>query len=93
MAPLGTLAAVALWLAIVLTTRYVSLGSIAASLFLPWAIWIEARIVGAERPTALTLAATLIAVAVVLRHRANIKRLMNGTENRFERSSRQGGER
>lgn len=93
MAPLATLAAVVLWLAIVLSTRYVSLGSIAAVLFLPWAIWLEAGIVGADRPTALTLTATLVAVAVVLRHRANIGRLLNGTENRFKRSPGQGGER
>jgi glycerol-3-phosphate acyltransferase PlsY len=93
MAPLATLAAVVLWLAIVLPTRYVSLGSIAAALFLPLAIWLEAGVLGAERPTALTLTAVLVAVAVVLRHRANIGRLLNGTENRFGRSSRQGGER
>lgn len=93
MAPLATVAAVVLWLAIVLTTRYVSLGSIAASLFLPWAIWLEAGMLGAERPTALTLTASAVAVAVVLRHRANIGRLLNGTENRFKRSPVQGGER
>jgi len=93
MAPLATLAAVLLWLAIVLSTRYVSLGSIAAALFLPWAVWIEAGILGTERPTALTLTAGLVAVAVVLRHLANIRRLMNGTENRFGRNPGHGGER
>ena len=93
MAPLATLAAVVLWLAIVLPTRYVSLGSIAAALFLPWAIWIEAGILGTGRPTALILTAGLVAVAVVLRHLANIKRLVNGTENRFGRNPGQRGER
>jgi len=93
MAPLATLAAVVLWLAIVLSTRYVSLGSIAAAVVLPCAIWIESRVLGTTRPTALTLAAAVIAVAVVLRHRANIGRLLNGTENRFGRSPEQGDER
>ncbi len=93
MAPLATLAAVVLWLAIVLPTRYVSLGSIAAALFLPWAIWIEAGILGTRKPTALILTAGLVAVAVVLRHRANIKRLVNGTENRFGRNPGQRGGR
>ena len=88
----GRLAAVLLWLAIVLSTRYVSLGSIAAALVLPWAVWIEAGILGTERPTALTLTAGLVAVAVVLRHLANIRRLMNGTENRFGRNPGHGGE-
>ena len=91
MAPLATLAAVILWLAIVLTSRYVSLGSVAASLFLPWAIWYEARLLDAEAPTALTLTALLVALVVVLRHRANIGRLLKGTENRFGRSPEQGG--
>jgi glycerol-3-phosphate acyltransferase PlsY len=93
MAPLATLAVVLLWLAIVLSTRYVSLGSIAAALFLPWAIWIEAGILGTGRPIALTLTAALVAVAVVLRHLANIRRLMNGTENRFGQNPGHGGER
>jgi len=93
MAPLATLAAVVLWLAIVLPTRYVSLGSIAAAVFLPWAIWIEAGILRTGRPTALILTAGLVAVAVVLRHLGNIKRLVNGTENRFGRTPGQEGER
>ncbi|MFH1689486.1 MAG: glycerol-3-phosphate 1-O-acyltransferase PlsY [Candidatus Eisenbacteria bacterium] len=93
MAPLATLAVVVLWLAIVLSTRYVSLGSVAAALFLPWAIWLEAGVLGTGRPTALTLTAGLVAVAVVSRHRANIGRLLNGTENRFGGSSGHGGER
>ncbi len=93
MAPLATLAVVVLWLAIVIPTRYVSLGSIAAALFLPWAIWIEAGIRETERPTALILTAGLVAVAVVLRHLANIKRLVNGTENRFGRNPGQRGGR
>jgi len=93
MAPLATLAVVVLWLAIVVPTRYVSLGSIVATLFLPWTIWIEAGIREAERPTALILTAGLVAVAVVLRHLSNIKRLLNGTENRFGRTPGQKGER
>ena len=90
MAPLATLAMAALWLAVVLSSRYVSLGSVVASLLLPWAIWLEARVTGADRPTALTLTAALVAVVVVLRHRANIGRLIKGTENRFGRGPRQG---
>ena len=93
MSPLGTLAAVLLWLAIVLTTRYVSLGSIVASLFLPLAIWLEARFLQTEGSTALTVTAVLVAIAVVVRHRANIGRLLNGTENRFGKNPEQGGER
>jgi glycerol-3-phosphate acyltransferase PlsY len=91
MAPLATLAALVLWLAIVLTSRYVSLGSVIAAMFLPWAVWYEARFLGRSAPVALTMTAALVALAVVLRHRANIVRLLNGTENRFGRSPGQGG--
>ena len=93
MAPLATLAVVVLWLAVVVPTRYVSLGSIVAALFLPWAIWMEAGLRGTARPTALILTAGLVAVAVVLRHLSNIKRLLNGTENRFGRTPEQEDER
>ena len=93
MAPLATLAVVVLWLAVVVPTRYVSLGSIVAALFLPWAIWMEAGLRGTARPTALILTAGLVAVAVVLRHLSNIKRLLNGTENRFGRTPGQEDKR
>ena len=93
LSPLATLAAVLVWLAIVLPTRYVSLGSIAAAVLLPFAIWFEAGARGTDGATALVVTAAVVAVAVVLLHRANIGRLINGTENRFGRGSRNGGER
>jgi glycerol-3-phosphate acyltransferase PlsY len=92
MAPFATLAALLLWLAIVLTTRYVSLGSLAAVIVLPWAVMFEARLTGDRRPLALTLTALLVALVVIIRHRANIGRLLKGTENRFGRGPMQGGE-
>ncbi len=95
MAPLATLAAVVLWLAIVLSTRYVSLGSIAAALLAAVGHMDSRRGSSGRRdPTALTLTAALVAVAVVLRHRANIRRLLNGDgEPLQKRAPGQGGER
>lgn len=91
MAPLATAAAVCLWLLLVLTTGYVSLGSIAAALFLPAAVWLESVVLHEPgRPTAVTVAGLVVALAVVLRHRPNIRRLLNGTENRFGRRREQG---
>jgi glycerol-3-phosphate acyltransferase PlsY len=91
MAPLATLAAALLWLALVLSTGYVSLGSIAAAALLPWAIWFEAKLLGQARPIELTVTAAAVALMVVVRHRANIGRLLNGTENRFGKRPEQGG--
>jgi glycerol-3-phosphate acyltransferase PlsY len=92
MSPLATIAAVLLWLVLVLTTRYVSLGSMAAAVLLPVGVWLEPAILGSERSPALLATAIVVAVVVVLRHRANIGRLLNGTENRFGQKKASGGE-
>ncbi len=69
--------ALATWLVTFRLSRYVSLASILAALAAPLAAFFLG-----EPPILLGLA-TLIAVFVTLRHRANIVRLLNGTENKF----------
>jgi acyl phosphate:glycerol-3-phosphate acyltransferase len=78
LAPLALLGCVALWVAVFLATRYASLASIVAALCLtvlvpvlgyPWPV-IAFGIAGAA--------------AVILMHRQNIRRLVAGTEHRFE---------
>ena len=66
-----------IWLAIVYTTRYVSLGSIIAGLLTP--------ILAAafEYPAEYLIFATIAATLVVLRHRENINRLVHGTESKI----------
>jgi glycerol-3-phosphate acyltransferase PlsY len=75
--PLGALIALAVWLLTVFTSRFVSLASMLAALSLP----ISALFLG--KPVALIAASSLVAVLVVLRHRANISRLVAGTENKI----------
>ncbi len=81
--PGPTLAALAAWLVLVTATRYVSLASLAAAVFLcalrlsllphPWAP--EQRV---------ATGFCLVAVALVFaRHRGNVRRLFLGTENRL----------
>lgn len=77
--PWATAVAAAVFLAIVSTTRYVSLGSIAASLALPPTAWL----VGA--PLAVVAAASASATLILFRHRANLGRLCAGTERRLGR--------
>lgn len=72
-----TLAAAGVWIAVFLATRYASVASIASAATLP----AFAYAFGTSRPVfAFTIAA---AVVVAVLHRANIRRLRSGTENRF----------
>lgn len=68
----------AIWGFIIAISGYVSLASIIAALVLPAAIWL---LQPSRRSLVLWFAA--LAVVVVWFHRANIKRLLNGTEHRF----------
>jgi acyl-phosphate glycerol 3-phosphate acyltransferase len=65
-----------LWLLVVYTTRYVSLGSILAGFLTP----ILAVAFGS--PMEYVLFSAVAAVLVIVRHRENIQRLMKGTENK-----------
>ena len=66
-----------LWFTIVYVTRYVSLGSVVAGGLAP----ILAALFG--YPMEYFLFTAIAAVLVIVRHRENIKRLMNGTENKI----------
>lgn len=80
LAPLAVGIAALVWIAIVFGTGYVSLGSISAAAVLPIAVLLV-------RPGDWQLfsGVAAIAAAVVYLHRANIRRLAAGTENRFGR--------
>lgn len=77
LAPLAALCCVAAWLAIFLLGRYSSVASIVAALLLPAFIWVF----GGDWPV-ITFGA-LAAVAVLLLHKENMRRLVAGTESRF----------
>ena len=75
--PVATAIAISLFLLIVWTTRYVSLGSVAATLALPPAAWLTGA------PGAVVAAAAGSAGLILFRHRANLRRLRSGTERRL----------
>jgi acyl phosphate:glycerol-3-phosphate acyltransferase len=79
-APLAVGVGVIVWIVMFLATRYVSVGSIFAAVAVAGSSWWLYSKAGMLRPVALTILAAL----VVLRHKENIKRLLYGTENRFE---------
>lgn len=81
LAPQAALGALLAWLVVFGVGRYVSLASIVASLVvvvLGWVLYDDAT-----PPHVLPGVLTVLSALVVLRHRANIGRLLKGTENRF----------
>jgi acyl phosphate:glycerol-3-phosphate acyltransferase len=68
------------WVAVFLIGRYTSLASISAVVALPIAAYLI--VAKAERPLLVGFSVLMAALAIWL-HRANIARLLNGTENRF----------
>jgi len=82
--PLGLLIATGVWAAVVAATRYVSVGSmVAAAALLACALLLGRDPFGDGR--FLTALAAVAAVLSIVRHRANIGRLLRGTENRIGR--------
>ena len=75
--PLAALAALPVFLVVVITTRFVSLGSLLGAACVPFG----ALALGAPRPA--VVGAVAVAAIVVLRHHENIARLRAGTERRL----------
>lgn len=77
--PFAALVSAAVWAVVFYATRYVSLASILAALSLPFLAYLF-------HGGSLALWVTgIIGAFVVVRHRSNIGRLLDGTEKRFER--------
>ena len=77
LSPIATSIAAVLFLIIVWLTRYVSLGSIAATLALPPVAWWSGE------PRAVVLTAAGSGALILFRHRANLRRLRLGTERQM----------
>ena len=84
-APLVGGIGLAVWIAAFLLTRYASVASMVSAVSLPVAA------VALGQPWPVIVFAAVAATAVVALHRGNIRRLLNGTENRFEFRRRRGG--
>jgi glycerol-3-phosphate acyltransferase PlsY len=77
LAPIATLSAAACFLVATWVTRYVSLGSVLASMALPLVEWTRA---GVEP---VSVVATAASVLIIFRHRGNLARIARGTERRL----------
>ena len=63
-------------------TRIVSLASVLGGTSYPIVTWLVLTLMGRE-PLYDTIAAAVFSLLIIIMHRENIKRLLNGTENRF----------
>ena len=83
LAPIPVLIAVGVWCILTFSTGYVSVGSISAAAVLPIALFVGRFGLGAEISNALLGFGCVVGGLLILRHRANIGRLLRGEENRF----------
>ncbi|HWS56594.1 MAG TPA: glycerol-3-phosphate 1-O-acyltransferase PlsY [Pyrinomonadaceae bacterium] len=85
LAPLAVLCALPAFVLVVWATRYVSLGSMTAAALLPLLVWLFGARGGAGASLGPLLAAALAGGALIIfMHRANIGRLLRGTENKWK---------
>ncbi|HEY9155819.1 MAG TPA: glycerol-3-phosphate 1-O-acyltransferase PlsY [Opitutaceae bacterium] len=80
--PWVVLVALGVWVATFYSSRYVSLASLLAAISLPISAYFF------HEPQLLLGLTIVIALIVLIRHRANISRLLNGTENRFSKKAK-----
>ncbi len=84
LAPWAVLAGLVVWLALVATTRIVSISSIVAALVVPPVVWLTGR------PAPILWLSLALAAFVIWAHRTNIGRLLRGEEHRFGHRQGQG---
>jgi acyl phosphate:glycerol-3-phosphate acyltransferase len=79
LAPKAVLIVLLIFVAVVAVFRYVSLGSIVATGLFPLFVWLTYR-----APWWVTVWTVASAALIIVRHHENIRRLLAGTEHRFE---------
>ncbi len=78
MLPWGAAAGLVIWILIVLATRYVSLGSVIAAVVAAATGWYLGY------PVPYAVFGTLACLFVIIRHKDNIRRLLDGTESKIK---------
>ncbi len=76
--------AIAVYLIVTLTTKYVSLGSIMAAACAPIFLIVDEMVFGGNVPSEMIAAAFALAGLIVYTHRENIGRLMKGEERKTD---------
>jgi acyl phosphate:glycerol-3-phosphate acyltransferase len=76
-APVALLMTLGSWILIFAVSRYVSLASVLAAIVLPLAVF------ATRQPGYMIGIASVLSALAIYKHRANVRRLLNGTEHRF----------
>ena len=85
--PIATLCSLVVFIVIVVLTRYVSLSSIVASIVLPIGIYFFSKYnIIQSNSYEFLIFSIIVVLLVIIRHISNIKRLLNGTENKISDS-------
>ena len=79
--PLAAGIALGTWIVVFALSRYVSVASIVAAVALPTAVWLT------KDSLFLGMVTTALGLLAIFKHRGNIQRLLNGTEQRFRQKS------
>lgn len=82
-APIVTLICFLIFVAVLFISKYVALSSMCAAISLPVILKIF------HYPNVIVLFAVILAVLVIIRHLSNIKRILNGTENKIISNSKE----
>jgi glycerol-3-phosphate acyltransferase PlsY len=72
----GALVFAAVWIITALLTRYSSLAALIASIIVPMALYFQGN-------SAIAVLFAIMTVIVIFKHKANITRLLNGTESKI----------
>ena len=86
--PLALVVAITCWIIAVITTRYVSVGSIVAAAVIPIVVVLQSLFRGNWNLPVL-IYCFLLAGLAIWKHRSNIERLRNGTEARFSKKTKE----
>ncbi|HYV29234.1 MAG TPA: glycerol-3-phosphate 1-O-acyltransferase PlsY [Candidatus Eisenbacteria bacterium] len=80
--PWSLVIGLAIWIIMCAVTRYVSVGSLAASVTLPFTTWLTTK------NWTLTAVTAAMSALAIYKHKGNIQRLLKGTENRLGSSKK-----
>lgn len=80
--PVSVAIAFAVFLVVMLTTRYVSLASLVAAFIYPLTLIMLRYVFKLPIDGSILIFGTIIGIGIITKHRGNIKRLLAGTENK-----------